>query len=300
MTTGISFVIPAYNEERAIASTATRVKAALCATGLPHEIIVVDDGSTDRTRDAIAANDGIRLIRHPVNTGYGSAIKSGIRAAQYDWIGIVDADDTYEIEALPELARALADGFDMAVGHRGNVFELDRPVKRLLRRVLIGLLNLTIAAQIKDPNSGFRLFRKELASTFFPFLCNTFSFTTSLTLFALGEGYFVKYVPVQYSRRTGRSKVRKFRDALRMAQLILQGIIFFNPLKFYLALNLLLAVFIAVPALALAFLGQTTAAFIVAMVGGIASLLIGLGVLADIVRISTTLRVRKKENLLEP
>lgn len=284
---GLSYVIPAYNEEESIVSTVERLRTTLAGLGMPYEIIVVNDGSRDDTRArAEACGDDVRVVSHAINIGYGSAIKTGIKAARYDWIGIVDADGTYPIEELPRLVEKMKDGFDMAVAARKNVLDLDKPVKRLARRLLIAFLNLVIGARIMDPNSGFRIFTKQLALTFYPFLCNTFSFTTSITVFALGERFFVAYVPLPYSVRTGESKVRHFRDSLRMMQLVFQGITFFNPIKAFLMIIVALAAVFLLPALVISLAGYVSQALLWLSFGAVASVLFGLGVLGDIIRLS--------------
>ena len=287
---GLTFIIPAYNEENAISSTLGRLQKALKKQDLPFEIILVNDGSTDQTRQRAEACDGVLIIDHPINTGYGSAIKSGVRVAKYEWVGIVDADGTYEIENVGMLIEKMKAGFDMVIASRENVFATDRPFKRLARRVLLGFLGLWVSGKIKDPNSGFRIFKREFVETFFPFLCDTFSFTTSSTIFAIGEGYFVTFIPMQYSKRTGKSKVHHVRDSLRMMQLILQGITFFNPLKFFILLILGLLFFVMVPAFVFTVVGYEAFGEFVATAGAWSFLLFGLGVLGDIVRVAMTNR----------
>lgn len=283
-TQGLSYIVPAYNEEGAITATIVRLKAALAGLDLPSEIIVVNDGSADGTRQRAEEHEGVRVLNHPINIGYGSAIKTGIRAASYDWIGIVDADGTYDIEELPALVRRMQDGFDMVVAARQNVLDLDRPLKRFFRRILIGFLYLVIGARVQDPNSGFRLFTKDLALMFLPFLCNTFSFTTSLTVFALGQRKFVHYVPMRYAMRVGKSKVRHFRDSLRMLQLVLEGITYFNPMKFYVLAALALTIVFLLPSFALIACGATAAGLAWLAFGCTSALLAGLGMLGTIVR----------------
>ncbi|CAA6604951.1 Glycosyl transferase, family 2 [Rhodospirillaceae bacterium LM-1] len=295
---GLSVVIPAYNEESSIAKTLERVLAVTNTLGLPCEVLLVNDGSKDNTKSVAEAFKDIRIISHPVNTGYGSAIKTGILCAKYEWIGIVDADLTYEIEKLPLLIEKMNDGFDMVVAARSNVFSHDMPFKRLMRRVLVALVKLIIAAKIEDPNSGFRIFNRSMAMAFFPFLCNTFSFTTSITLFALGDGYFVSYVPMTYAKRDGKSKVRHFRDSLRMAQLIMQGIAFFNPLKMYLILIGLLVMLIGLPSLLMLAYGHSTLSLLFLLIGISIWLLAGLGIHGDIVRISASGRLERESNLV--
>ena len=291
---GLTYIVPAYNEEDAITSTLERLHKALSAQKIPFEIIVVNDGSTDQTRKRAMACDGVRVIDHPINTGYGSAIKSGVRSAKYEWIGIVDADGTYEIERVGVLLDKMNDGFDMVIASRENVLDTDRPFKRLARRMLLSFLGLWVSGKIKDPNSGFRIFKREFVETFYPFLCDTFSFTTSSTIFAIGEGYFVTFIPMQYSRRTGKSKVHHLRDSLRMMQLILQGITFFNPLKFFILLVLGLLVFVMAPAYVLSVAGYEVLGDFVATAGAWSVLLIGLGVIGDIVRVALTSRTDTK------
>ncbi|ARJ66567.1 hypothetical protein WV31_13255 [Magnetospirillum sp. ME-1] len=283
---GLSYLIPAYNEEHSIGTTIERLKSILSTLDMPWEIVIINDGSRDGTLAAAQAHDGVRVVSHPTNIGYGSALKAGICAARHQWIGIVDADDTYDIEQIPTLVEQMRAGFDMVVAARSNVLDLDRPVKRQFRRLLIAFLNLVIGARIEDPNSGFRIFTRDLAMTFFPFLCNTFSFTTSLTVFALGERYFVKYVPLPYFKRSGKSKVRHFRDSLRMMQLVLQGITFFNPIKFYLMMVVGLLVGFLVPSAILLSQGAGPLAALWFGFGAVSALMIGLGVLGDIIRIS--------------
>ena len=287
---GISFVVPAYNEEGAVEATVRQLHDALSKSKLGFEIFVVDDGSTDGTAAAAKASGHAKLIYHPVNAGYGRAIKSGIEHSQYAWIGIVDADGTYPVENLPELIAMMEEGFDMAVGFRSNVAETVGATKNVFRRLMTGLLNLTLGAKIQDPNSGFRLFRRELTDMFGPFLCNTFSFTTSLTIFAVGHGHFVGYAPITYAERVGRSNVRHFRDSLRMIQLIMQGITFYNPMKFYLILVLFLLFLVVVPALGLYALKLPMVAIGYLILGAASALLIGMGMLGDINRISSGLR----------
>ncbi|NIN68034.1 MAG: glycosyltransferase, partial [Anaerolineae bacterium] len=116
----MSIVIPAYNEEQGIESTLIQLKAVMNQQDVEYEIIVVDDGSTDRTADLVRQHQGVRLlVRHHTNRGYGAAIKTGIRQADHEWIAIIDADGTYPPEAIPSLV-AETDRYDMIVGARSE------------------------------------------------------------------------------------------------------------------------------------------------------------------------------------
>lgn len=233
----ISIVIPAYNEEAAIGRTLDEIRAVLAANALaPSETIVVDDGSSDRTGE-IAASHGARVVRHAHNIGYGRALKDGIAAASYDTIAIIDADGTYPADQIPALVGRLNGGFDLVVGVRGSLRDHDSWFKNPLRRLLTFLVEFTVGRRVPDVNSGLRVFRRTTVMTYFPQLCETFSFTTSMTLAYMLTGRFVEYVPIGYRERVGTTtRVRLLRDSLRTLQYIVQGIVYYNPVKMFLLL----------------------------------------------------------------
>ena len=294
---GISFVIPVYNEELEIVPTIKTLQANLEKLDRPFEVIVVDDGSSDDTLARTLELKDVQVISHPVNSGYGRSLKTGILAAHYDWIGITDADGTYDISQLEKLVAEMDKGFDMVVAHRQNISEHDSLAKQFSRKLLVTFIQWIVSGRLVDPNSGFRIFKRDLAILFFPFLCNTFSFTTSISLFSVGEGFFIKMVKTQYFPRSGKSKVRKFRDSARMVQLVLQGITFFNPLKFYLLLALLQVTGVCIPSLGLYYLGWSAEALILFSTGTVALLFVALGVHADIVRITANYDFSFSDNL---
>jgi glycosyltransferase involved in cell wall biosynthesis len=231
--TGVSVILPANNEELAIGAEVEAVRRALTGADLLHEIIVVDDGSRDRTV-AEAIETGARVLRHPENLGYGAAIKTGIGAARYETIVIIDADGTYPAERIPRLVARLETA-DMVVGARtGDRVEI--PWLRRPAKWVLGWLASRIAGRrIPDLNSGLRAFRRQCVKQYFPILSNRFSFTTTVTLAYLADEYRVVYEPIDYRRRLGRSKIspRHFMDfmilVLRMAML-------FQPLRVFVPL----------------------------------------------------------------
>jgi glycosyltransferase involved in cell wall biosynthesis len=236
----ISIVIPAYNEEKGIGPVLQALLQSLATSELIWEIIVVDDGSADETAAAAEAA-GVTVIRHPLNQGYGAALKTGIRQAQYDLICITDADGTYPNDRIPDLVAELRDGrYDMVVGARTGenvtIPLLRRPPKWVLRK----LANFVASSSIPDLNSGLRLFRREVAMRFFNLLPNRFSFTTTITLAMLTNQYLVQFVPVDYYARIGRSKIRPIHDTINFVQLVLRIALYFAPLKLFLPLSLLL------------------------------------------------------------
>lgn len=284
---GISMVVPVYNEETGIGETIARLKNVLGSLDFPYEIITVNDGATDGTSDILAATSEIVVVTHPLNIGYGNSIKSGINNAKYDWIGIVDADGSYPVEDIGRLITEMEKGFDMVVGNRVNISELDSFTKRVFRAIYKKLVSFLNDSRIEDPNSGFRVFKRDMAFRLMPFLCGTFSFTTSLSILTSGLFYFVKYIPIQYSKRQGKTKVKHVRDSVRTLQFIVQGIVFFNPIKFFVMLAVFMILFVCIPAMVIAMMRMATLSLYYMIFGVAVSLMIGMGALGDIIRISS-------------
>jgi glycosyltransferase involved in cell wall biosynthesis len=234
----LTVIIPALNEAAVIEKTIRGVQKHL--KDIPHEIIVVDDGSRDQTGD-IARGAGARVIRHPAPGGYGNALKSGICASRHELLAIIDADGTYPIEKLSELYDAVAEeGYHMAVGARQGRYYRGGFFKRPARKIFTFLSEFSSGRKIPDVNSGMRVFRKSEVMYFYDTLCSGFSFTTTITLAYLLKGFFIRYIPIEYYERKGKSKVRHFKDSLGSLQIIVQSIIYYNPLKIFLVLIMLL------------------------------------------------------------
>jgi glycosyltransferase involved in cell wall biosynthesis len=232
----ISIVIPAYNEESSIGETIGTCHKVMSAQPHPYEIVVVDDGSLDNTH-AIAIGARSKVVRHPHNVGYGRSLKDGIAAASYDIIAITDADGTYPIDRIPELVAEYQKGFDMVVGARQGKHYDESFSKMLLRVILRVLVEYTAGRKIPDINSGLRVFSRQTVRPYHQYLCDTFSFTTSLTLAYMMNGKFVQYLPIAYEKRVGKTKVRLFRDSLRTMQFIVEAMLYYNPIKVFLALS---------------------------------------------------------------
>ena len=275
----ISVVIPIYNEEKAIGAVLDELIEIL--EDKAYEIIAVDDGSTDNTVKAVQEKP-VTLIQHTHNIGYGAAIKTGIKNAANDLILIIDGDGSYPVKAIPELLKG-ADQYDMIVGSRtGKEVKIQlyrRPAKWFLSK----LANYLSETKIPDLNSGMRIFRRKDVEKFYKILPNKFSFTTTITLAYHTTGQLVKYVPINYYKRAGKSKIRPFKDGFNFILLILRTITYFNPLKVFLPVGS--AFFIAAILISLysticigRFMDVTT---IVLVVAAIQTVLFGL--LADLV-----------------
>jgi glycosyltransferase involved in cell wall biosynthesis len=241
VTQGLSVIVPAYNEEEGIGLVLRQLSRVLTGSGLSHEIIVVDDGSYDGTTSIVEQHPGVTLIRHQHNRGYGAALKTGIRHAHFDLTCITDADGTYPAELIPDLVeRLVKGGYDMVVGARTSGKVAIPFVRRPAKWAIGRLANFVAGQPIPDPNSGLRVFRREVALQLFSVLPNGFSFTTTITLAMLTNGYMVDYVPVNYYARVGRSKIRPIQDTLNFVQLTLRIALYFAPLKIFLSLSGLL------------------------------------------------------------
>ncbi len=232
----LSIVIPAYNEEGAIQAVLDRMRAvapALREAGLREwEIIVVDDGSRDRTAEIVAAYPEVRLIRHPVNRGYGAALKTGFAQARGEWLAFLDADATYPPESLPELYRiACAQGADLVVGSRMGGADSEMP---LVRRVgnwgFAALLRLLGGTAVSDSASGMRLLRREILERLYP-LPDGLNFTPAMSARAIYENLRVIEVPIPYRERLGQSKLHPLRDGVRFLYAIVWTVMTYNPVR---------------------------------------------------------------------
>lgn len=235
----VTVVIPAFNEGAHVAAQVTAVQNILEQSDWRFEIIVVDDGSSDRTAEEAHAT-GARVLRRSKNHGYGAALKLGVHHARYDWILITDADGTYPVEAIPRLL-ALAARNEMVVGARlGKTVKIPlarRPAKWFLTR----LASYLAGQRLPDINSGLRLMRRSLVERYEALLPEGFSFTTTITLAAACNGHAVEYIPIDYHARLGKSKIRP-RHAYDFMLLILRTIVFFNPLKVFIPAGAILMV----------------------------------------------------------
>lgn len=231
----VSVIIPAYNEEEGIGAVLERVHAVLRGR-FDYEVIVVNDGSTDKTL-AFAQTYNARIVSNPSNIGYGFSIKRGIREARHECVFITDADGTYPIERLPEFIDKFYAGFDMVVGARQGRAYLTSAVKSFARLCFKLMSEFVTGKKIPDINSGFRVLRRSKMLPILDDLSNTFSFTTSTTLIFFLQHNFIAYLPIEYTKRKGKSKVRYWRDALVATQIMADIIARYNPIKLFLLLS---------------------------------------------------------------
>jgi glycosyltransferase involved in cell wall biosynthesis len=237
-TIDVSIVLPVYNEKGHLRQEIDRIRAAMDASEMSYEIIVIDDGSNDGSGDALREIDDIRLIQFLTNRGSGSARKYGTRASRGRVVVWTDVDMTYPNELIPELVRQL-EGHDQVVGARTSeqgTHKLFRvPAKLAIRK----LASYLVQTRIPDLNSGMRAFRRDVALQYVSQLPPGFSCVTTLTLTFLAHGYTVKYWPIDYFERAGESKFHWWTDTRRYLLQVIRMTLSFDPFRVFLPIGLL-------------------------------------------------------------
>ena len=228
----VSIVIPAYNETAVIAE----VVAALASAADWHEIIVIDDGSTDGTC-ARAKSAGATVVRHPYNKGNGAAVKTGIRTASADYVLIVDGDGQHPGEDAVRLAERLGE-YDLVIGAR-SVSTQATQLRRFGNAALNRLAGHLSGREIPDLTSGFRAARREYLREFIHLLPNGFSTPTTTTLAFIKAGYNVAFEPTEARSRVGASKIRLAHDGSRFLLIILKIVTLFSPLRVFLPISVI-------------------------------------------------------------
>jgi glycosyltransferase involved in cell wall biosynthesis len=227
----VSVVIPAFNEAPVIAA----VVDALANVGPWHEIIVVDDGSSDRTSlEAEAA--GAIVVRHPYNKGNGAAVKSGIRRATGEYVLIVDGDGQHRPEDARRLVSRLGE-YDLVIGARASATQANH-ARMVGNSLLNRLASYLTSRRIPDLTSGFRAARRAHLLEFLHLLPNGFSTPTTTTLAFIKAGYNVTFEPVEARPRVGQSKIRLARDGAKFLVIILKIVTIFSPLRVFLPISL--------------------------------------------------------------
>ncbi len=231
----LSIVIPMFNEADVIAGLLTQL-LGMFASQLPdirHEILVVDDGSSDGSAERVAGmgNTAVHLHQHPYNIGNGAAVKTGIRHAQGQYILLMDADGQHKPEDIPRLLEHI-DRYDMVVGARTK--DSDTAVHRDFANTIYNTFaSYVCGRKIEDLTSGFRVIRADIAKNLVYMLPNTFSYPTTITLAVVRSGFSLKYVPIVARKRVGKSKIKLLRDGSRFFMILFKITTLFSPLKIF-------------------------------------------------------------------
>ncbi len=237
----LTIVIPALNEEEAIGSTIERCLAArkTIKKNSPVssvEIIVVSDGSTDRTPDIAAEYHDIQLIVFETNQGYGAAIKKGFAESKGELVAFLDADGTCDPEFFAHLCTELSEkGCDVAIGSRMNPQSKMPKIRRLGNRIYATILSLLSNRVVTDTASGMRVIRRDAIEQLYP-LPDGLHFTPAMSARVLMDDHLkIAEIPMPYEERVGDSKLRVLHDGMRFLRTILEMTLMWRPARLFLA-----------------------------------------------------------------
>jgi len=230
----VSIVLPAKNEVGAIRQTIEKIRQL----NIDNEIIVVNDGSTDKT-SVVAEQAGAKVITHPYSKGNGAAIKTGARSATGEIIVFMDADGQHDPNDILHLLKKIEEGYDLVVGARqkGSQASMGRGIANGLYNNLASYMT---EHKVEDLTSGFRAVRAEKFREFLYLLPNGFSYPTTSTMAFFRAGYSVTYVPIHAAKRIGKSHIQPMKDGVRFFIIIFKIATLFSPLKMFLPIAVVL------------------------------------------------------------
>ena len=233
----VTVVLPCYNEQDHVLLEIARVTEAMDASEFTYELLVIDDASTDNTLEVLqkaqAGYPHMRLEPFQRNGGTGTARRIGTQIARGEIVVWTDADMSYPNERIPELVRLLKENprIDQVVGARtseeGSHKLLRVPAKWMIRKIAERLIN----QKIPDLNSGMRAMRRQVALPYLRLLPPGFSCVTTITMAFLANQHDIYYMPIDYSKRAGKSKFKFVKDAYRYILQVLRMVMYFNPIK---------------------------------------------------------------------
>ncbi len=230
----VSIIIPAFNEETAIGAVLTELEDHIKTWNREEvEILVINDGSTDRTAEIVSGFSGVRLINHRKNKGYGAAVKTGIRESSGEIIIWYDADGQHRPEDVLKIINKMCEeNLDYCIGIRDSNSYVDKS-RSFGKKVLKKILNFITKEELRDFNSGMRGFKRDIILSHLSLLPDTFGASTVTTLLMLEQEYRGGEVDITVRRREGKSSVKQVRDGCRTIALIFQIIIIFQPMRVF-------------------------------------------------------------------
>lgn len=233
----VSVILPVHNEAATIDGVIGQIRLELNRLNLAHEIIVVDDGSTDDS-GFLAQSAGALVVRHPCNMGNGAAVKTGVRHARGEIGILLDGDGQHDPIDIPRLLHKLDEGYDMVVGARSRASQASLP-RLVANAVYNKLASWMTGCRVDDLTSGFRVARLARFREFLHLLPNGFSYPTSITMAFFRSAYPVAYVPITAGKRpaSSTSGIRPLRDGLRFLLIILRIGTLYSPLKLFMPVS---------------------------------------------------------------
>jgi glycosyltransferase involved in cell wall biosynthesis len=236
-----SIIVPIYNEAESITKQFSLIRKVLLEfhTSRKFEIIAVNDNSNDESEVILNSlnYENFKIIKNLSNLGYGLSIKNACLNSKYENIIICDCDLTYPFEELPKLINSYEKGFDMVIGNRVNMKRKESYTKNILRKFLKFIIFLGNSEIIKDPNSGFRIFKKQHLIQDMNLISNGFSLTATFTFISVFRHRLINFVDIELLDRVGKSKVRFLKDSLRLLQFLFNIWLYFNATKFFIILS---------------------------------------------------------------
>lgn len=233
----ISAIIPAYNEESTIKSVIQELKKELGSLNLEYEIIVVNDASTDQTKNVLKNIKNIKIIHQPYNKGKGACLKTAAQQVKYNWLLFFDADGQHRPEYIKQMIK-YTNNFDLISGQRIGYQGpwIRQPAKKVIHWLGFYLLG----QKVSDLNCGLRLIKKEKFLRFAHILPDGFSCSTTIIFAFLKEKLNIKFVPIKINKRVAGQSLVKAPEALTYLMLILRLIMLFSPLRIFLPISFIL------------------------------------------------------------
>jgi glycosyltransferase involved in cell wall biosynthesis len=231
-----SIVIPAKDEEQGLAAMLPGLRQEYPEV----EIIVVNDGSLDRTAQ-VCEEHGVTVISHPYPKGNGAAIKSGARAATGEYIVFMDGDGQHNPADIERLLYKVEEGYDLVVGARSGLSSQASIARWSANSFYNKLASWMVNRDIPDLTSGFRCVNRRKFLGFLYLLPNGFSYPTTSTMAFFRAGYSVGFVPITVSKRLGQSHVHLLRDGIRFFLIIFKIGTLYSPLKVYFPVSILMS-----------------------------------------------------------
>ncbi len=272
----VTVVLPCYDEEDHVVAEIERICGGLDSSGYTYELLVIDDGSTDRTWELVEATardrPAVHAIHLPRNGGPGTARRLGTQRARGDVVVWTDADMTYPNDRIPDLVRILDEDShcDQVVGARSSEQGTHRWLRMAAKWFIRKLAERLTRTEIPDLNSGLRAFRRDAAVPYVPLLPPGFSCVTTISLAFLANHQHVRYLPVSYAPRSGTSKFRVVRDACRYLLQVLVVVTYFSPTRVLMPVALvLLALGTVMTVQDLVVAAETTATSLVVVMAGL-------------------------------
>ncbi|MEJ5328317.1 MAG: glycosyltransferase family 2 protein [Candidatus Bathyarchaeia archaeon] len=220
----LSVIIPAYNEEKSIGNVVEETMQVLETLKMPYEILVVDDGSKDRTRE-VASRYKVQVVSYPRNRGKGYALRKGLEHAQGDIIITIDADGSHNPKEIPDLITPLFDGADVVAGSRflGQAKDHTSSVHQFGNSLINATIMVLTGKRITDSQTGLRALKKDFLQHI-SLESDGFDIETELTVKSLKNGFKLVEIPISCKKRAnGVSRLKTLPDGFKIFKAILKS-----------------------------------------------------------------------------